>query len=131
PTIASRRRVARSRTASAASAAGAISASPVVSAVLIGVLILGDQRHRRHNEDVEIQKDRPVLDIIEVVIDPLHDLVDRVSLPAPAIDLGPAGNARLDAMAGEIAFHSLVIELVVGLGLQWMRARPDDRQLAL
>ena len=71
-----------------------------------------------------------MLDVVEVVLDALHDLVDRIGLAAPAMDLRPAGDPRLHLVAREIALDRLVVEDVVGLGLQRMRARPDDRQLA-
>src|SRR5690606_15258885 len=74
-----------------------------------------EQADGRHDQDVEVEQYRPVLDIIEVVVDPLHDLVDGVGLAAPAVDLRPAGDAGLDAVAGEIALHGLVIEQIVGL----------------
>ncbi|MNL44766.1 hypothetical protein D3C87_1673620 [compost metagenome] len=61
----------------------------------------------------------------------LHDLFDRIGLAAPAIDLGPAGHARLDTMARKIALDRLIIELVGGLGLQSVGAGADDRQLPL
>ena len=54
-----------------------------------------------------------------------------VGLAAPAVDLRPAGDAGLDAMAGEIAVHCLVINLRLGLGVDRVRARADQRQVAL
>ena len=61
---------------------------------------------------------------------PLFDLLDRIGLAAPAIDLCPAGNPRLDTVAGEITLDHFLIEPVLGLGLEGVGARADERQLA-
>src|SRR5450756_259790 len=69
----------------------------------VGVLVLGHQRQRRLEQNVEIEQRRPVLDVIEVEFDALLDFLFAVDFAAPAVDLRPAGNARLDAVACEIA----------------------------
>ena len=86
---------------------------------------------RRLGQDVEVEKDRPVLDVVEVVLDAALDLLLRVGLAAPAADLRPAGDPRLDPVAREIAVHGLVIEPVLGLGVDRVRARSHQRQIAL
>src|SRR5215472_11219936 len=57
----------------------------------------------------KVEQDRPVLDVVEVMLDALLDLFLAVGLTAPAVDLRPAGDARFDPVAGEIAVHSLVV----------------------
>ena len=89
------------------------------------------QADRRHHEDVEVEEHRPVLDVEEVVLDAPRDLLVGVGLAAPAVDLRPAGHARLDAVAGEIAVDDLVIEPVARLCLDRVRTRADQRQVAL
>ena len=79
----------------------------------IGVLVLGHQRERRLEQDVEVEQHRPVLDVVEIVLDAALDLVLGVGLAAPAIDLRPAGDAGLDLVAGEIAVDDLVIGAVL------------------
>ena len=59
------------------------------------------------------------------MLDPALDLFLRVGLAAPAADLRPAGDAGLHAMAGEITVNRLVVESVLGLGMNSVGARPD------
>ena len=47
---------------------------------------------------------------MKVVRDALFDLFDRIRLSAPTVDLRPAGNPRLDAMADEIALRHLLVK---------------------
>src|SRR5690606_21218301 len=72
----------------------------------------------------------PVLDIVEVIFRAHAYLLLGIGLPAPAVDLSPAGNAGLHPVAGEIAVDHLEIESVVGLGGRGVRARTDERELA-
>ena len=69
-------------------------------------------------QDIEIEGNRPVLDIIEIVLDTAVQLLDRVGLTPPAIDLGPAGDAGLHPVAGEIAFNRVRIKVLLGLGMR-------------
>src|SRR5215467_7497042 len=91
----------------------------------VRVLALGHQRQRRLQQDVGVEQRRPVLDVIEVELDALLDLLFIVDLAAPAVDLSPAGDSRLDAVAGEIAVHGLVEQAALQLALHRMRARAD------
>ena len=59
------------------------------------------------------------------------DLVGRIDFAAPAVDLSPAGDAGLHLVAGEIAIDHLFPELVFGVGIDGVRARSDQRQVAL
>src|SRR5689334_5521417 len=97
----------------------------------IRVLVLGQKRQRRLQENVGIEQRRPVFDVVEVVLDALLDLLLVVDLTAPAVDLSPAGNARLDAMAGEIAVDSFVEQLCLQFALHRMRAGTDQGEIAL
>ncbi len=78
----------------------------------IGVLPL-QQAERRISDDVEIEQYGPALDIFEVELHAALDFLGRIDLAAPAIDLRPAGDAGLDAMAGEIAVDDLVPEAML------------------
>src|SRR6266852_3168694 len=95
-----------------------------------GILGLG-KRERRLRKDEEVEQHGPILDVIEIVLDPALDFLVRVGLPAPTADLRPAGDAGLDAMAGEIAVDRLVIEPVLGLGMNGVRARSTSDRLPL
>ena len=101
---------------------GGLSGVTEVGADLFGASLVRlpcvEQRERRAHEDVEVEQDRPVLDVVEVVLDAPADLFRRVGLAAPAVDLGPAGDARLDLVAGEVAVDDFVVEAVAGLGLR-------------
>src|SRR5687767_5640160 len=57
--------------------------------------------------DLEVQHQRPVLDVVQVVLDALLD--GRVA--APAVDLGPAGQAGADLVAQHVLGDAL-LELV-------------------
>src|SRR5215510_299793 len=96
----------------------------------IRVLVLGQQRQRRLGKDDEIEQHRPVLDVIKIELDALLDLLFIVDFAAPAVDLGPAGDPWLDAVAGEIAVDGLVEQPALQLALHRMRARADQRQVA-
>src|SRR5580692_687877 len=98
---------------------------------LVGVLVPGHQRHRRLEQDHEIEQHRPVLDVVEIELDALLDFLLAVDLAAPAVDLRPAGNAGLDAVAGEIAVNRLVEQPALQLALHGVRTRPHQRQIAL
>src|SRR5438105_6649535 len=97
----------------------------------IRVLVLGQQRQWRLGEDDEVEQHRPVLDVIEVELDALLDLLFVVDLAAPAVDLGPAGNAGPDPVAREIAVDRLVEQAALQLALHRVRTRTDEREIAL
>src|SRR3954452_16983067 len=69
----------------------------------IRVLVPRQQRDRRLHQDVYVEQHRPVLDVIKIELAALLDLFFIADPAAPAVDLRPAGNARLDAVAREIA----------------------------
>ena len=68
-----------------------------------------------------------MLDVLQIVLDPALHLVQRVGLAAQTVDLCPAGDARLDLVAAEIAVDHRRVLLVEG---NRVRSRPDDRHLA-
>src|SRR6185369_17678585 len=79
----------------------------------------------------EVEQDRPVLDVIEIELDALLDLLLIVDLAAPAVDLGPAGDAGLDAMPRKIAGDRLVEQAALQLALDGVWTGPDQREVAL
>src|SRR5258705_1764810 len=97
---------------------------------LIGVLVLRHQRQRRLEKNVEIKQHRPVLDVVEIELDALLDFLLAVDFAAPAIDLGPAGNAGLDAVAREIAVDRFVEQPALQFALHRVRTRTDQREIA-
>src|ERR1700676_1163816 len=61
----------------------------------------------REPHDLQVESDRPVLDVVQVVLDPL--LERRV--PAPAVDLRPSGQSRLHLVAKHV-LRDPVLELL-------------------
>src|SRR5207248_6705884 len=55
--------------------------------------------------------------------------VQTCALPI-SVDLGPASDARFDAMSMQILFNRLAIEAAAGLHRHCMRARTDQRHVA-
>src|SRR5580693_5286517 len=60
----------------------------------VSVFVLRNQRQRRLEKNVEVEQHRPVLDVIKIELDALLDFFFAVDFPAPAVDLGPAGDPR-------------------------------------
>src|SRR5258706_6855330 len=97
----------------------------------ISVLVFCHQRQRRLEQNVEIEQHRPVLDVIKIELDALLDFLFAVDFAAPAADLRPAGNARLDAVAREVAVHGFVEQPALQLTLHGVRTRSDQREIIL
>src|ERR1044071_4888361 len=81
-----------------------------------------DLEHR-HRQDLQIQPQRPVLDVVVV---PLDAIAQR-GLAAEAVDLGPAGDAGLDAVAVAVAADVGLEQLDE---LRALRARAHQRHVA-
>src|ERR1700722_5271720 len=97
----------------------------------IGVLVLCHQNQRGLEKNVEVEQNRPVLDVVEVELHALLDFFLVVDFAAPAVDLRPAGDAGFDTVAREIAVDGLVEQPALQLALHRMRAGPDQRKIAL
>src|SRR5215211_7899196 len=65
-------------------------------------------------QDAHVQPQRPVVDVIEVVFDSAAHLVVGIGLAPQSIDLGPAGDSRLDVVAAGIEGNLLLVFAVVG-----------------
>src|SRR5580692_12653917 len=101
-----------------------------LSAASIGVLVFRHQNQRRLEKNVEVEKHGPVLDVVEIELHALLDFFLVVDFTPPAVDLRPAGDTRLDAVAREIAVHGLVEQLALQLALHGVGARADERKIA-
>src|SRR4051812_27423862 len=95
--------------------------SPLPEIRSIGILCT-EQRERRAGEDVEIEQQRPVLDVEEVVLHASLDFLGGIGLTAPAVNLRPAGDAGFYAMTGKITVHCIIIEPLCRLGIHRMGA---------
>src|ERR1700722_19389698 len=91
----------------------------------IGVLVLRHQNQRGLEKNVEVEQNRPVLDVVEVELHALLDFFLVVDFAAPAVDAG------FDTVAREIAVDGLVEQPALQLALHRMRAGPDQRKIAL
>src|SRR3979490_1171175 len=98
---------------------------------LVSVLALRHQRRRRLEQNVKIEQHRPVLDVVEIELDALLDFLFAVDFAAPAVDLRPAGNAGLDAVAREISVYRFVEQPGLQFALHGVRPRTDQREIAL
>src|ERR1700722_1174560 len=92
----------------------------------IGVFVPGHQCQGCLEKNVKVEQHRPVLDVIEVELDALLDFLFAVDFAAPAVDLRPAGNSRLDAMAREISVDRLVEQPALQLALHGVRTGADQ-----
>src|SRR5918999_5584899 len=79
-----------------------------------------DAAEERHPHDLEVERHRPVLDVIEIEFDALFER----GIAAPPVDLRPAGDARLDLMAQHV-LREPVLELIDEE--RPLRARADNR----
>src|ERR1035437_7489388 len=70
-------------------------------------LRVAEQRHDRQREDLQVERERPVGDVVVVPLDPLG----QRGLPAQAVHLRPARDARPHAMAVAVADDVLAEEL--------------------
>src|SRR5690606_26265087 len=77
--------------------------------------------------DFQVQPEGPAADVVEVVFDAFLHLVEGVGFAAPAVDLGPAGDAGLDLVAEHVAADELAVLLIVGDGVG---AGADDGHVA-
>src|SRR5271169_407679 len=85
------------------------------------------RRKERHQDDLHVQPQRPVVDIIEIVLEPLVHVVIVGDFAAMTPDLRPARDARLDVVPAGITREPFDIALVVR---ERVRARTDDRHFA-
>src|SRR5215218_3826746 len=99
-----------------------VTASGDLRATSLGV-VASEQRRDRHQDDLQVEPERPVLDVVVVPLDPV---VER-GLPAQPLHLRPAGQTGLDAMAVAVAVDVL---LEGADEVRALRARPDDRHVA-
>src|SRR4051794_15814386 len=76
----------------------------------------------REQQDLEVEPQRPVVDVVVVPLDP----VSERGAAAQAVHLRPAGDARLDAVAGVVAVDRLAERRCDVIAL---RPRADERHL--
>src|SRR3954451_13011829 len=82
-----------------------------------------DDRDERHEEDLEVEARRPVLDVVVVELDAIRDR----TLPPQALDLRQAGDSGPDAVALGVAGKARFEHLHV---LRALGARADETHVA-
>src|SRR3569623_1896294 len=70
------------------------------------------------NDDPDVEEERPVVDVVDVVVDATFDRGARRGLAAEAMDLRPACNPRLDALAMGVDGELLAQLLIVRNGMR-------------
>src|SRR5262245_7630034 len=99
-------------------------AAPVTRTLGISVrVLLAEAAENREDEDLDVEQKRPVLDVVEVVLDAL---LDR-GVAAPAVDLRPARHPALHSVAEHVLGDALLELLHEGGPL---RPRPDEAHVA-
>src|SRR5262249_30899125 len=84
----------------------------------------GDSQH----DDLQIEPQRPLVNVLNIVLDSPPHLVERVGFAAKSPDLCKARDTRPDLVAEVIARNQAAVLVVQGA---WMRARTDDRHVSL
>src|SRR5688572_9120614 len=95
-------------------------AAPVTT--VLGMGTLEEPADDREPHDLQIESHRPVLDVVQVVLDTLFER----GVAAPAVHLRPAGDTRLHLVAQHV-LRDAVLELLHEEGA--FRPRADDRHL--
>src|SRR4051812_40018990 len=70
---------------------GAVATGRIVRSAM-SIRLRAPQSEQRHQDDIEIETHRPVLDVVEIVLDAHVHLPELVRLAAPAADLRPSGD---------------------------------------
>ena len=78
------------------------------------------------NDDLDIKPQRPVINVIQVVVDALAHLLDILSRPPKTVDLRPTRNTGSDSMPLHVGVNLLPIVLIVFNGV---RARSNNRHI--
>src|ERR1700704_1360768 len=66
-----------------------------------------------HQKNLDVQQQRPIGDIDEIVFEPAPHLFGCFGLAAQAVNLGPTGDARLHSMSCQIAVDECGVFLIV------------------
>src|SRR5579884_39159 len=78
----------------------------------IGVAIAGGRKHSTE-ENFQVEPQRPIVDVVQIVLDALAHRFFAVDLAAIAVDLRPAGDAGLDVVAARVERDAAFIFAVV------------------
>src|SRR6185437_5825533 len=88
---------------------------------------VGVGRKEGQENDIQVEMDRPVLDVVEIVLDARAQHVRGLGGASETVDLGPAGDAGRHIEAARVG-GDLTSEFVVMRERMWPRT--DNRHLA-
>ena len=77
--------------------------------------------------NLDIEPEAPLADVLQIELDAFFHFFQRVGFAAPAVDLRPAGDARLHLMAQHVAFNQRAVLLVMR---HRVRTRANNRHPA-
>src|SRR5262245_2416568 len=95
----------------------------------VGVVSLAHDIDRQQ-QNLDVEQDRPIVDVMQVTPDTLADLFDGVRLATPSIDLRPACNARFDPVPCSVLIDNILEELACSLCGNSVRSRTYQRHVA-
>src|SRR5882757_8362179 len=98
-------------------------AAPVMTTRRLVGMLVEKSLHNRQPDDLHVEPYRPVLDVVEVVLDALVES----SVAAPAVHLRPARQPGLHFVAQHVLGNP-VLELLDEVRALWPRT--DDRHVA-
>ena len=62
-------------------------------------IVIGKNQPGRSPQNLEVEAQRPIFDIIKVVIDAMDDFINTIQCATITINLRPPGDSGLDTMA--------------------------------
>src|SRR5947207_13930742 len=91
-------------------------------------ILFSEQDKDRLDHYLQIELQRPISQVMEIMLDASLHLVERVGLPAQTVDLRQPGDARSDFMPNHVALDQPAVHLVVR---HRVGTRADDAHAAL
>src|SRR4051794_7445531 len=97
---------------------------------LVRITIEEDCANSR-NHDVDVEPERPAVDIFLVQLDPALGAIDGPDFSTQALYLCKAGDAGTNAMPARISANGILVVAIAHTHLERVRARADQRHVAL
>src|SRR5438477_13209625 len=76
-------------------------------------ILFSEQDKDRLDHYLQIELQRPISQVMEIMLDASLHLVERIGLPAQTVDLRQPGDARSDFMPNHVALDQPAVHLVV------------------
>src|SRR5947207_2635982 len=91
-------------------------------------ILFSEQDKDRLDHYLQIELQRPISQVMEIMLDAGLHLVERIGLPAQTVDLSQPGDSRPDLVPDHVALDQAAVHLVVR---HRVGARADDAHAAL